>query len=233
MSKRLIEFFRIARSFFSSLFLNLHYLPFNQAIHLPILLYKPRFLNMRGSIVISAEMPVSFGMIRMGFPFVSIFPNNGIVWDNTGGNVSFMGSCIIGSNSAISVSNHSNLRIGDGFVASTSLKLVCYYNVVFNDNVRLGWDCIVMDTDFHKLTKIEGGYNRGYGAINIGANNWFGNSCKIMKRTSTPDFCTISAGTILSGPVNAPKYSIIGEIREVGVIASGYFRNPEDDIINY
>ena len=35
-----------------SIYINLHYLPFRQALHLPIMVYKPRFLKLGGSIEI-------------------------------------------------------------------------------------------------------------------------------------------------------------------------------------
>jgi len=111
--------------------------------------------------------------------------------------------------------------------------LTSYDCITFGDKVRLGWDILVMDTDFHKLTKLIGGYNKGYAPIHIGSNNWFGNGCKIMKRTSTPDFCVVSAGTVLSGPLSIPSYSVIGNSNEIVVKTSGVWRNIDDDVIDY
>lgn len=36
-----------------TIYFNFHYLPFKQAVKLPILLYKPHFLNLKGKIIIS------------------------------------------------------------------------------------------------------------------------------------------------------------------------------------
>lgn len=41
---------RILRSILPSVYFNFHYLPFSQAIRLPILLYKPRLLKMKGNV---------------------------------------------------------------------------------------------------------------------------------------------------------------------------------------
>lgn len=40
------------RSVLSSIYFNFHYLPFRQAMRLPILLYKPKLLKMKGNVKI-------------------------------------------------------------------------------------------------------------------------------------------------------------------------------------
>ncbi len=90
-----------------------------------------------------------------------------------------------------------------------------------------------MDTDFHKMTKLSGGYSKGFGSIIIGSNNWFGTGCLILKRTKTPNFCTVQAKTILEKAVDVPEYSIVGQTRNIEVKATGLWRNIEDDNIVY
>lgn len=222
---------RYLRNIFQSIYFNLHYLPFKQAIKLPILLYKPKFLKLQGSIKIEGE--IKYGMIKLGFPTVSLYPNTGITIENHGGTIIFHGICSIGNNSYISISQKGIVEFGDNFIATTTFRLTSYDKIVFRNCVRCGWDTLIMDTDFHKLTKLSGGYSKGHAPISIGANNWFGNGCKIMKRTQTPDYCVISAGTILSGKVDAPEYSIIGNEQKIIVKATGVWRNVDDDTINY
>ena len=176
---------------------------------------------------------MKFGMIRLGFPTVSLYPNTGIVYENHGGTIVFNGKCTIGNNSAISVGAKAIVEFGDRFVASTTFRLTSYKHISFSDKICFGWDTLVMDTDFHKLTKVSGGYSKGYAPISIGSNNWFGNGCKIMKRTTTPDYCVISAGTILSGSVSAPSYSVVGNDSHIVVKATGVWMNVDDDVIEY
>ena len=229
--QKLWKYRRDLRSIFKSIYFNFHYLPISQAVHLPILLYKPRLLELKGQIQIQGG--VKYGMIRLGFPIVSIYPNSGITIENHGGTIVFNGRCSIGNNSSISMGKKAYCSMGSNFIASTSFRLVCYDNIQFGEKCRLGWDCMVMDTDFHKLTKVAGGYSKGHAPICIGKNNWFGNGCLIMKRTETPNFCISSARTILSGKVDVPEYSVIGQKRGVEIIASGLWRNVDDDKINY
>lgn len=172
-------------------------------------------------------------MIRLGFPTVSLYPNSGIIYENHGGTIVFNGKCSIGNNSAISIGAKATVEFGDRFSATTTLRLTSYHKITIADCVTFGWDTLVMDTDFHKLTKLSGGYSKGYASISIGSNNWFGNGCKIMKRTQTPDYCVIQSGTTLSGLVSVPEYSVIGNNTKVVEKASGLWRNIEDDIIEY
>lgn len=63
---------RILRYILHSVFFNFHYLPFHEAVKLPILLYKPKLLKLKGTIKIKQEDKIGFGMIRLGFPEVSL-----------------------------------------------------------------------------------------------------------------------------------------------------------------
>ena len=228
--KKIWEHRKDLRSVLYSIFLNFHYLPFKQAIKLPILLYKPHLLDLKGKIILDGN--VKYGMVRLGFPILSLFPNTGFVFENHGGTIVFKGRCLIGNNSAISIGEKGYLEIGDHFSA-TSFRLASYDKIVFGERCRLGWDCLIIDTDFHKLCKLAGGFSHGHAPIVIGSNNWFGNGCKIMKRTKTPNYCIVSAGTILTGPVDVPEYCIVGSRNEVVIKATGIWRNIDDDKIEY
>lgn len=219
------------RSLPFSIYFNFKYLPFKQAIHIPIMFYKPEFLALKGCVKINAPK-ISMGMIKLGMRENSLCPNTGITFENKGGKVVFKGRCMIGNASALSIGKNGYLEIGNDF-RSSMLKLVAYHSIVFQDNDRLGWDCLVMDTDLHKLTKVNGGYTKGFGSINIGKNNWFGSKCIILKNACTPDFCTVSAGTKVSCKVDAPEYSIIGSNVATVVARTGYWRNLSDDHIDY
>ncbi|MFR9578273.1 MAG: hypothetical protein SNG45_05435 [Rikenellaceae bacterium] len=222
----------ILRSLFHTIWFNFHYLPLNQAAKLPILLYKPKFVKFGGALLVDSQY-VSFGMIRLGKHQVSIYPNGGITFENHGGTITFKGKCSIGGNSAISVGKNGNVVFGERFGATTTFKLVSYNKVVFSDNVLFGWDCLVMDTDFHKLTNLDGGYSKGYGEVHIGSNNWFGCKCSVFKNTVTPNYCTVSTGSILNKKYDFPEYSLIGASNTIEVKAQRVYRDAKNDSINY
>ena len=221
----------ILRSLAQSFFFNFHYLPFKQAIKLPILLYKPHFISLKGKIIISSPS-IKTGMIKLGIRTVPIYPNSGIIFENNGGVIEFKGSCAIGNNSAISIGEKAKLEIGHKFSASSTLKIISLHHIIFGEKVRVGWECTFMDTDFHAMKKINGGHTKGYAPIIIGNNNWFGTKCLTLKRTETPDYCTVSATTLLNSKYHYPPYTVIGG-SPVKDIAHGVYRDIDDDTINF
>ena len=73
----------LLRSIFTTIWFNFHYLPFKQAIKLPILLYKPKIIASKGSIIIKGEIKPF--MIKLGIPQIFIYPNTGVMFENWGG----------------------------------------------------------------------------------------------------------------------------------------------------
>lgn len=198
----------VLRSILHTIYFNLKYLPFHQAIKLPILLYKPRLLRLAGSIKIEAEN-IKFGMIQLGRNIVSFYPNSGITIENEG-NIVFKGISKICSGGCLSVKKNANLTIGNNFMATAELKLACYSAITICDNVLIGWETKIFDTDFHRLTYIDSEIQKqSYGAIHIGSNVWIANDCQIMKNTTIPDYCVVGTRSTLMKKYNVPLYSLI------------------------
>lgn len=221
----------ILRALFPSIVFNLRKLPFRQACRLPILLYKPRILKCDGEFVING--PVKFGLVRLGVNSVSIFPNSGITLENRG-KIVFNGSVEIGNASAISVGKSGVLRFGDGVSVTTSLKLACYDSVDIQDNVLIGWNCLICDTDFHKLKYVDAErVTKGYGKIIVGHDTWIANGCKLYKNTIIPPKCVVGADTILHSSVECEPCSLITSNAEVVIRKTGLYLDREDNKIDY
>ena len=52
MSNKLNNIIKAVPYIFQTIYFNFHYLPFKQAIFLPIILYKPQFVSTKGKIII-------------------------------------------------------------------------------------------------------------------------------------------------------------------------------------
>lgn len=207
---------------------NFRNLPFKQAIKLPILLYKPKLVNTSGNIIIDA--PIKFGMIILGINNVKIYPNDGIVIENKG-SITFKGRVSIGNNSAIAVGSCGHLIFEDHFISTCSLKLVCYHNIYFEKDVLIGWNNLICDCDFHKLTYIAGGQSKGYGNITIRHNCWIANGCKIYKNVEIPPYCVVGADTILYKPIKCESYSLICNARSIDIKYNGIYLDRNNDKI--
>lgn len=196
-------------SILSTIVFNFRYLPLHQAWLLPIWLRKPHLYGMKGKIQIDAL--VRPGMIRLGGFGGRMYPDNGIHITQMGGKIVFKGSCMIGNNSFICQGKESTIIFGEGFMATTSLKLISFKSVEFGKKNIFGWECIVMDTDFHPLFDIKKKqFKKGYGPIKIGDDNWFATQCKVMHSVTTPKRCIFAMGSLITKSSTMESYCVHG-----------------------
>ena len=210
LAERLWKYRRFLLHLPINLYFNFRYLPFRQAVKLPIIIGKMHLVSCKGKVVIDAPR-ITPGMIHLGFREVSLYPDNGFTWDNKGATVIFRGHCIIGNDSYFSCGGGSTVDIGDDFVATAGMKLVSYRGIRFGQSARLGWDVVVMDTNFHPLYDMEKKqFKRASGPIDIGDFNWFGQGCHIMHSTATPERCIFGMGTIVTRGCEKESYCVMG-----------------------
>lgn len=199
------------RSLFPTIYFNFHYLPFKQAIRLPIILYKPKLISCKGKINIEPiNGKIYPGMIKLGFKLSSIYPDSGIVWENNGATVTFRGKCLIGNHSFLTFGDKAKIDIGDDLMCAC-FKLVSYVGVKFGQSTRFGWNVLCMDTNFHPLYDIkQNKFKKASGPIVIGDFNWFGTDCRIMHSVKTPERCIFGMGTIVTRGCKMKSYSVMG-----------------------
>lgn len=226
------KYFHYITSLFPSFIFCLRVLPFRQAIKCPILIHKANLLSCKGRFLITSPN-IKFGMIKMGFNLVPLYKDTGIMIQNDG-IVKFEGKYTIGSGSSISVSHKGMLSFGKRFGASAEFHLACYNEVVFRDNVLIGYECLMMDNDMHSLKYVNGGgKNKAYGPILINNDTWIGARVTILKNTVTPTKCVIAAGTIVSGDITSlGENCVVSSTGKVRVIKNGVYRDSFDDSID-
>lgn len=185
------------------------YLPFKQAIKLPILVYKPKFISLKGEIIIDAPK-IQFGMINLGFLTATPFPNTGIIL-NIEGKIIFHGTCIIGNNSSLVIGKQGTMEFGNDFRSTTSSRLISFCHVSFGKSCRLGWDVTVMDTNFHPIYDMKKKkFKKAFGPITIGDYNWLGYQCLVMHSVITPERCIFGAKSIINRGGNFESYCVYG-----------------------
>lgn len=212
----------IIRALPYSIIFNLRNLPLDQALKLPIIVYKCTNRNNSGSYEIRGT--VHFGMIRLGRNLVGIYPNDGIILENAG-KVIFHGNCQIGNHSALSIGENGILEFGKDFTATAGLKIVCWSRINIEESVLVGWNCLLLDHDFHKLTYIVGNERErrmpNFETIKIGHDTWIANSCKIYKGVTIPPYNVVGSDTVLRNSTIECSYSLIYNKHEVSVRRTG------------
>lgn len=191
-----------------TIYFNFKFLPFKQAIKLPIWIIKPHFYTLKGKIILDTPH-ISCGMIKLGVLCSVSYPDTGIRLNLQGGTIIFKGKCRIGSNSIIEIGKYGKLSLGDNLLASTTLRIFCYKSIYIDDNNRFGWDVILMDTNFHPLKDLKTGQKkRATKEIYIGKNNWFGTRTICMPGTRTLDYCIFGLGSIINKNATLESYSV-------------------------
>lgn len=222
----------ILRSLLYSIFFNFYYLPYKQAIKLPILLYKPHLTRLKGKVIINSNH-ITMGMIRLGFKTCGIYPNSGITWENNGGCITFNGHCMIGNDSYLSFGSKTAVTFGDDFRNTAALKLVSAKGIVFGKSTSLGWGTLVMDTNFHPLYDMNKKvYKKASGLIEIGDYNWFGTQCKIMHSVKTPERCIFGMNTVVTRNCEMKSYCVMGG-SPVRVLTENVMRDYNNDQEKY
>lgn len=206
---RLRKKVEILTSLIPSLIFCLKYLPFRQAVKLPILVRKIKLVQFKGFVTIDSPK-IKFGMIRIGFLDSRLWPDTGIVWC-VNGNIIFKGNAKIGANSSIFVRQNAQLTFGSDFENTANLKIMCCCDIVFGKSVSLGWDTIIMDSSLHPLKQVDTNRNKqAYGPIRIGDYNWFGLQCLIMHSVNTPPRCIFGARSVVTRGGDYHPYCVHG-----------------------
>lgn len=205
------------------------YLPFRQAIKLPILLHNSCFLDLKGKIVIDSDN-IYRGMISIGSWGVSLYPAKyGIVWQNHGGVVIFKGKCNIGAGSVISVNRRATLEFGDDFRNTANLKIVASRQIKFGQSCSLGWNTFVLNTNMHPLkNKLTNKKSKGGAPISIGDYNWFGTNCIILPGVITPERIICGLGPIVTRNVEWKPYCLYGG-SPIRILRENVYRDLNDD----
>lgn len=199
-------FFAVLRS----IYFNFHYLPFKQAVKLPILIYNMHRVSMKGKVIIDCDN-ITFGMIELGKYRCRVYPNDGVVWDNRGGTVIFKGKARIGNHCFVTIGSKSTVVFGNDFTSNAGLKLVSFFGIKFGVSASLGWGCLIMDTNMHPLYDMEKQrFKRASGKIEIGDYNWFGTGCRIMHSTVTPERCIFGMNTTVTKNCVKESYCVMG-----------------------
>lgn len=211
---------------------NFYYLPFKQAVKLPILLYRPQIWGFTGKIIIKSDN-VRFGMIHLGRWNTIILQRKGF-WLKNNGTIIFRGSADLGAGTSIMVANNAILDIGNRVGCAVGLNIDCRYKITINGPTRFGWDVILMDSAMHLTKFIDGRYtSKGYKEICIGKNNWITTKCIVQAGTRTPDYCIAATGSLLNKDYSNEESYCMMAGSPAKVKKTGIWRDFDDCKIEY
>ena len=206
--RKLLKFIRRQKvNWFKTFIVNFKCLPISQARHLPIHIYSDTIVSSYGHIVINAD-EITSGMVKIGR---RNFFNGYKTYFVNSGTIEFCGRALIEHGSTINnmggyIKVEQDSRIGE------LCKLLCMTRIELGKSIRIAFGAVIMDTDLHTVVDTnEKKVRRPAMPIKLGAFNWFGNNCHIMKGTVTPDFAIATAKSLLNKDYSQyPMYSVFG-----------------------
>lgn len=209
---RITELLGIFFSIPQTMYFNLRYLPIAQALQLPIWLhYSVRIKKCHsGGVAVKGEIKPA--LIRIGFHTTPVMnPNDRTVISIAPeGKMVFQGSAHIGRGSKIAVHRKAELELGDNFAISSSTQINCYNSIKFGRDIQFSWDCLVMDSDTHKIFGENGNCLNVNKPIVFGNKIWIGCRTTILKGSRIPDKCVIGACSLVAGNKFEEKSIIAG-----------------------
>lgn len=193
-----------------TLYFNLKYLPFTDAVKIPVIVSHRVWLReTRGEIILKA--PPRPGLVTIGFGEVGIFDENRSrsIW-KVSGRVIFGGKCSLGHGSKVCVAESGKLILGDDFIITAESSLLCRKRIEFGRGCLLSWDVMVMDTDYHVIRNPAGEQVNRNRPVTFGDHVWIGCRSLIMKGSEIASHCVISAGAVISGQYHGTNEVIGG-----------------------
>lgn len=188
----------IKRFGLKTIYFNLKYFPFKQAIRLPVYLSNKVYLRkLSGKIVL--DCPVERGLIKIGFGNVGIFDDkmSRTIWE-VSGTVIFKGRANFGHGSKISVGEEGELIIGKDFDITAESSIIATSKISIGDNCLFSWNIQIMDTDFHDILDNTGAVINCSKPVNIGNNVWICSNCIVLKGSDIPDNCVVGAMSLVN-----------------------------------
>ena len=184
---------------FKTIYFNFKYLPFKQAIKLPILISKYTYLKKCSGTIEIKNSKIYTGMIRIGKVGVGIFDEKKSrnIWQ-VGGKVIFEGKCVIGQGSRLSVGHNATITFGNNFTITAESSIICHKNIKFGNDCLLSWDILIMDTDSHKIKNKDNDVINSPKEIIVGNHVWIGCRATILKGSLIPDDSIIGANTTVN-----------------------------------
>ena len=222
--KKIVSFLCILRRYFwyllPTVYFNFKYLPLKQAIKLPIFLYKPKFISLKGKVIIESEH-VRFCMIEMGPLMNTCNPNCGISIDNRGGTIVFKGKAIFNNDSYIMIMPNAVLTLGRDLDCNCKIK--CARSIEIGDETWIAYDTMIMDSDWHALTDVTTGkLLKKEAPVKIGKHNFISYKCIVTKGAITPDNATFMPGSIINSVYEGDDYPLFGG-NPCELIDEGYY----------
>ncbi|MEE0040559.1 MAG: hypothetical protein U0J36_12105 [Blautia sp.] len=189
---RIKKLVRCVISLPKSIYFCFRYLPFNQAIRIPILIaYDTSITQMGGGVSINAEK-ISPAMIHIGMFDGSFDCGRNIrttLQLQKGSKLIFNGRAAIARGAVIN--NAGVIEFGNNFSSNFGLFISCSKRIAFGNSCLLGWNNHFLDNNGHVIFDSIGNITSVPKEINIGNNVWITSETHFLSGSAIGDGCVV------------------------------------------
>ncbi|RGM68374.1 acyltransferase [Phocaeicola vulgatus] len=198
-----------------SIWINFKVFPFRTAILLHIIIdYRTSIYGhglQKGSIILPAKF--NFGLIKIGWGNGSLGnPHNkrNYIIISGKGKLIFNGKTQFAMGVTLRSDNDGVIQFGQNFRANQNFTCFSNTEINFGDNVLIGWNVNIRDSDGHKILNANGEITNLNNSINIGNHVWISSYCDILKGSSIPDNCIVGFRALVTKRFNECNSIIAG-----------------------
>ena len=199
------ETHKLIRSFYFCF----RYLPFKQALKMPIFLDVPvKVCKLRkGGIVFNGRIESRQVEFVEGISGISALNAN--IYIEEGSKVVFDGKAYISKGGTLRVDNGGILEIGKNFVMNKNTVIRCSNRITLLEDVMIGWNNEINDNDGHPVY-IDGERTKETEKIKIGPHVWITSHVLIGKGVVIPEGCIVAKGAVVTKKHQTTKTLIGG-----------------------
>lgn len=186
---------------FFTCWINFRFLPFRQAIHLPILVWgMPKILAISNDF----KMFLDYGIIKRGL--IKINRTSAFTSHSGGhtefllcGKIIFKGSVFLGSGTRLLSYSNSTIVFGNKNSIAQQCTISSSEKLILEDNVRIGSKVQIMDSSMHFVYHSdERKVDKVSSPIVIKHNTWIANGASIYKGSILPPYSTVAGGSMVN-----------------------------------
>jgi acetyltransferase-like isoleucine patch superfamily enzyme len=105
------------------------------------------------------------------------------------------------------------LTIGNDVYVSLNSTIIAHDSITIGDDTTIGWDTLLMDTDFHRVVSVETGNEYPMTRpIEIGKHCWICNGAHIMKGSIILDDVIVASKSLVNKKMDIPSCSMIAGV---------------------
>lgn len=182
-----------------TIWFNFRYLPFRQAIVLPVVLARDVSIRRCHRYFLSIEGVLKTGCLRFGFgdrdhnydQKCSLSILGKIILKGSGVHAFGPGTCLrIGAKGTLVVGNH--------FTCSVNNRIYCSHKITIGEDNMWSFDNVIMDTDSHTILSESGDRINQNREVIFGNHVWLGCRNIVLKGAKVPDGCIVASGSIIT-----------------------------------